>query len=502
MGWFFLLLTFFFLPPDSLRDTLPEAPAERIRAILDAPQLQSAIWGIYVVDVHSGRVIYRQNASKPFVPASNFKLLTTAAALELLGPAFRYQTLLLFKGRVRGDTLMEGDLIIKGSGDPTFGSASFNGDPLIEWAQQLAARGIRTIRGRLIGDDRVFPETSYPPGWDVGYLSTEAFAAPSGGLVYRDNVVELWIDAHTQPGHPPRLYSRPSQYLRIENAARVHRRRTWTFEMKRPIGSRHVLVQGKIPYRYRGHRDLPVDNPTLFTVYAFKQALLDAGIDVRELTLADIDELNSPPPLQQAQTLFTYTSPPLPEIIRVINKESHNLFAEQLFLTMGKGNRKRAATRIRRFLKRAHISTTGLSIKDGSGLSRKNLVTPELLVNLLTYMYHSPFSSMYLASLAAGGEKHTTLENRLRGIPVQAKTGSLEFVRTLSGYVHTSSGNVLAFSVLVNHYAARSSAIRSAIDQIVEALSRMSDSVYFGFPVQESKPGRRQATFGQSPRDK
>ncbi len=473
MGWIFLLLTFFFLPPtDSTSYVSPERSLEHtIRTILDAPELQSALWGIHVVDIHSGQVLFSQNASKSFMPASNFKLLTTAAALELLGPAFRYRTPLLFKGRIIGDTLMEGDFILRGSGDPTFGSPAFDRDPLTEWAQQLATRGIRVIRGRLIGDDNVFDAPPYPPGWDVHYLPTEAFAAPSGGLVYRDNVAELWIDAHTQPGTPPRLYSRPSRYLHIENAANVHRRRTWTFQMKRPLGSRSILVQGKIPFRYRGRRDIPVDNPTYFTIYAFKQALMDAGIDVRELTLADIDDLDRPPSRHQAEELFTYISPPLPEIIRVINKESHNLFAEQLFLTIGKGNRKRAARRIRQFLKRAHISTTGLSIKDGSGLSRKDLVTPELLVQLLAYMYRSPFSSFYLASLPSGGEKHTTLEDRLHGVPVQAKTGSLEFVRALSGYVNTASGRMLAFSILVNHYATSSRHIHAAINKIVQALA-------------------------------
>ncbi|WP_272481717.1 D-alanyl-D-alanine carboxypeptidase [Rhodothermus marinus] len=186
-----------------------EARLEDVRATLSTEQ---AFWGLYVADVESGRVLVAQNAEQGLLPASTHKLLTTAAALDLLGPDYRYQTVLYFVGQVDGATL-RGDLILRGSGDPTFGSPSWPGpDPLRTWAQELARMGIRRIEGRLIGDDNRFDDRPYADGWDIDYVTTQinlglGFAV--GGLSYHDNIVRLHMQA-TRPGAPLAFTQEPS----------------------------------------------------------------------------------------------------------------------------------------------------------------------------------------------------------------------------------------------------------------------------------------------------
>ena len=174
-------------------------------------------------------------------------------------------------------------------------------------------------------------------------------------------------------------------------------------------------------------------------------------------------------------TTFVHVSPPLDEILKVVNKESNNFYAEQVFRSVAPGGGAEAAERrVKVLLSKAGISADRLSIRDGSGLSRKNLVTPHALGRLLAYMRDHPESDAFVSSLPSGGEPQTTLRGRLHNVPVRAKTGSLEFVRALSGYTTTSDGRQVAFAVLANNFTGPSYAVTQSIDRVVASLASSS----------------------------
>ncbi len=457
--------------------TAPPAPdpelAAEIDDLLQRGRSDLAFWGLHVRDLETGRVLYGHNASKAFLPASNQKVFTVAAAIGTLGSTYRYETELAFDGVVQ-DATMRGDLVIRGSGDPTFGSREMRGrDPLARWAERLAAMGVRRIEGRLIGDDNVFDDQPYSEGWDVDYLTRQAgryMGVSAGGLSYSDNVVAVRIESGA-PGQPPRITTRPANVVHIENRATTSaRRRGPDVMVTRSFQSNRVIVEGSVPRAYRGIKEVPVSNPTMLTLQAFRNALADAGI-ATNLEVADIDDVTEKPS-GAGMPLFVALSPPLAEIAAILNKESNNFYAEQLFRTYGWGGAARGGSRrTESFLARAGVNRRAVQVRDGSGLSRKDLITPQAMTELLAYMNRHPEREAFLATLPQGGERGTTLEYRLRNVPVQAKTGSLQFTRALSGYATRPNGQRVAFALFANNYTGPSYRITNVFDRVVRMLT-------------------------------
>ncbi len=454
----------------------PPAPlTDEIDAIIRQSSTESAFWGAYVKDLTTGEVLYRRNAEHPFMPASNMKLFTSATALATLGPDHRYETKLLFDGTVRGTTL-RGDLIIEGSGDPTFGSIEVRGpDPLKQWAQRLARMGVTAIEGRLIGDDDTFDNRSYSEGWDIDYVTSQAsrlLGVSISGLSYNDNLIRIRIRSGA-PGEPPTVTTTPPGYLTIRNWATTQsRRRGRALDIRRTLGHERVTITGSVPSYYAATFFTPVVNPTLFTLHSFKHFLREAGINVEDLKVADIDSFENEPDVEDARLLFVHLSPPLAEILPILNKESNNFYADQVFRSFGwGGSAEGAANRVEALLERAGANVEAISIHDGSGLSRKDYVTPRATVLLLAYMYDHPASEAFLRSLPEGGERESTLQYRMSGVPVRAKTGSLAFARALSGYVTTADGHEVAFSLYANNYVAPSYRILQTFDRIVRTIA-------------------------------
>ncbi|MEM6784285.1 MAG: D-alanyl-D-alanine carboxypeptidase/D-alanyl-D-alanine-endopeptidase [Bacteroidota bacterium] len=458
------------------------ALAPAIEAVLDDPELPEAFWGIYVQDLESGRVVYRRNAGLNFIPASNQKLLTTAAALDVLGPDHRFTTTLHFSGTTTGATL-DGDLILTGSGDPTFGSRRVAdtvwADPLAAWARSLADAGVTKITGRLVGDGRVFDAgDAYAPGWDLNHLDRQPWAPATSGLSYADNLLRFRVEG-TRAGRAARVTAQPERFFRLNNAVSTHRRRRGysPLRIQRRLGTNTYDATGSVSYRYNGIANIPVEAPVLYTLHHFQQRLEAAGIEV-DATLVDAADLTRPP-AAAGEPLFVHRSPPVSWLVDEINKRSDNLYAEHLFRALsveaaGRGTLAGGRSAVVSFLSRQGIPTTGLSVRDGSGLSRKDLVTPEALGRLLATMVGHEYGALYVSSMPGGGEPYTTLSTRLEGVPVAAKTGSLEYVRALSGYATGPDGTRYAFSVIANHYTTRSRRITDAIDQVVLAITRGS----------------------------
>ena len=449
----------------------PRSVVDRIDEILAGTHARSAFWGVHIQDLSTGRVVYTRNVDKTLVPASNQKLLTTAVALDALGPDYRYETTLHFKGEI-GGSVMRGDLILEGSGDPTFASKEVKGiHPLEEWAEKLAGLGVTRIEGRIIGDDNVFDDQPYAEGWDLSFVATESFAPASSGLSARDNVVVVQIES-SRVGAQPVLTDKPAGFLDIQNEAITSaRRRGRSIRVNRKLGTESVSVKGSVPRIYRRSVVIPVSNPTKFALHTFRNYLEEAGIEV-VADLTDIDDIQTSIDYKNAAPLFVYHSPPMSQILVQINKESNNFYAEQVFRTFGWGGSVEGGERrVRDFLKKANISRAGVAIRDGSGLSRKNMLTTETIGDLLAYMQRHSAWEVFKNSLPRGGEAETTLDHRLRGVPVYAKTGSLEYVRSLSGYTTTADGRLIAFSLIANNYTVPSYRIMQAMDKIVLAIT-------------------------------
>ncbi len=447
--------------------------ASRIEQILGEDGARSAFWGIHVEDLATGDVLYSRDADKTFIPASNQKILVSATALDALGSSYRYRTALYFDGRIRGDVL-EGDLVLRGSGDPTFGSVFAGGaDPLRTWARRLAEMGVRRIEGRIVGDDDVFDDRPYAEGWDIDYVTAQSsrlLGVSTNGIAYNDNVVEIKITA-SAPGEPPQIETRPEGYLEINNRMTTRgRQRGIAVQTDRALGGESISFRGSIPIRYAGTIVMPVTNPTAFAVRAFSSYLEGHGIEV-EAEAVDVDDLVDYE-YSKDSPLFAYVSPPLSEILVLVNKESNNFYAEQVFRTFAPGGSASGGERrVKELLARAGANTSAISIRDGSGLSRKNFVTPEAMAKLLAHMHGHREHAAFFASLARGGEPQSTLRHRLHNLPVFAKTGSLEFVRSLSGYATTPRGQIVAFAVFANNYSIPSYHVTQSIDRIVMELA-------------------------------
>ncbi len=444
--------------------------SDRIDTLLQRWQANDAFWGVSVYDVDTGEMLYSRNADRGFLPASNQKLVTTATALDLLGSTHRYETTLHFDGTTEG-AVMRGDLMLDGSGDPTFGSLEMRTpDPLEAWAERLAEMGVERIEGRLIGNDNAFDDRPYPDGWTVNYITRQKgrhLGASAGALSYRDNVVPVTIDA-TSPGEPPRAAVQPPEIVSLDNQATTSARwRGSTLQVERTFSTNELVLTGSVARSYDGSLAVPVSDPTHFTLRSFQHHLEEAGIET-DLELVDIDTLEDAP--SRTSPLFVSHSPPLAEIVSVINKESNNFYAEQVFRSFGWGGSTRgAARRTESFLRRADVDPRTVRISDGSGLSRKNLITPRALAKLLAHMADHSERDAFQSSLARGGERNTTLNYRLDG-GVSAKTGSLEFVRALSGYTERPNGNQVAFVLFANNYTGPSYQITETIDAVVEAI--------------------------------
>ena len=462
-----LLVVALVVPPLAADDEAPLQTRTQaaVTEILNEPDLPSAIWGIYVRDLASGRTVYSHNSDKNLIPASNLKLFTTAAALDVLGSDYRYVTRLYFDGTTTSDGTLRGDLLLRGSGDPTFGSRHAEGeDPFEAWAEALRASGVRRIEGRIIGDDDAFEDQPYAEGWDVWHVATESYAPGAGGLAYADNLVELNLSGSN-------VRTSPSGYVEVRRRPRTRHGGGYSpFAVERELGTNTIFLNGAVSSRYRGTMRIPIDNPTRFALHAFAEALEDEGIAV-DAGRYDVDDLDRAPSYEGLDPLMTHVSPPLSEIVRRINVESDNFYAEQLFRTLSEdGTTRGGARRVLAFLENSGVDTEGLSIRDGSGLSRKDLVTPQAMVGLLERMNRHPARGAFFGSLAEGG-RSGTLRSRLGNIDVLGKTGSLEYVRALSGYVTGPGGSRYAFCVIANNYTTSGGTIASAMDRIVRALA-------------------------------
>lgn len=468
----------------SQADTGPgEALRRDLNAILDETALRPAHVGIVIESLSTGKRIYEHNGGKLFVPASNMKLFTSAAALLALTPDFRYETGLFTDGTVHSGVL-RGNLIIRGSGDPTISGYFNDNNPLYvfqQWAVKLKEMGVGEVRGNIMIDNSIFSSPPYGAGWNTDDR-VHCYSAPRDAFSFNNNCVQLDIIPAGKTGGSPKIIMEPdTRFIKIMNAATTGKGQTgetMSFEYTSPGVLR---VNGTVaPSGTASTHYIAVRHPAHFGGYVFREALASKGITVKgDIVCARNCPVVAPPPVEKRgrpwRRIAVYRSPVLSEIIKVVNKLSNNLYAELVLLAAGKTQANTAATQeaiaaALSVLRDAGIDTNGLTMTDGSGLSRYNLITPGSVVELLKVMANGPYAPQFIASLPAIGAEGT-IKNRLKGSAaggrVRAKTGTMVHVRNLSGYVTTNDNETLIFSILCNNHDAPVSAIDSAIDRII-----------------------------------
>ena len=396
-----------------------------IDSLTSQTEFRNANWGVLIVNPRTGDTLYSKNAGKLFMPASNMKIITTAVALTLLGPDYTYKTTFLADGPVH-DSLLDGNLLVIGRGDPTIsdnmrGVATTVMDAL---ADSVRAHGIREVSGSLARVGDAFPDSIHGYGWEWDDLG-EYYGAGVDELIFNEGMAPTTL-------RPP------------------------------PDTVRDSLYSG------------PAKDPATAYLNAFNDALIRKQITVQ----AGVMDSILPTPIKM-DTLFVFTSLPMRNIIPALMKPSQNQIAEILLKTIGlerggMGTSDSARKIVGQQLLAWGVQQDGFVIRDGSGLSRHDLLSPETIVRVLDRIQQDTAFAVYYNAMPIAGVDGT-LQDRMKGTPaegnVHAKTGSLDMARSLSGYVTTTDGERLIFSILSNNWTAPVSSVGSVADQIAAALA-------------------------------
>jgi D-alanyl-D-alanine carboxypeptidase/D-alanyl-D-alanine-endopeptidase (penicillin-binding protein 4) len=430
--------------------------------IFSDPNYANAFWGVVIQSLSTGEYFYKRNENKLFMPASNLKLFTTAAGLLLLGSEYRFTTEVYRRGIIDG-TILKGDLIVKGTGDPTYSGRFYNEDLAYRfnlWADSLLELGIDEIQGNIIGDDNAFDDIGLGDGWSWDYES-DWYAAPSGAISFNDNCVDI-IVTPTLASTKAELNIIPAtNYAIIVNdVITVPKDSLTRIRVYRERGTNVITVSGTIKEGSEPIKTYStINNPTQYFVVVLKDVLESRGIKIKGYPL-DVDDMSGQIDYHRSTLLITDSSPPIKDLIRVINKNSQNFFAEQLLKVIGYekkglGTSENGISTCEELFSQMGINTDGIIITDGSGLSRLNLVSPNHVNSLLNYMYTSDLFVHYFNSLPIAGVDGS-LSNRMKKSRatnnVHAKTGYIGAVRSLSGYVLTGDKELVSFTMIANNF--------------------------------------------------
>ncbi|CAN5721563.1 D-alanyl-D-alanine carboxypeptidase/D-alanyl-D-alanine-endopeptidase [soil metagenome] len=469
------------------------ALSQSIDSAIDQSELASARWGVSVISLTNGRQIYGRNVDQLFIPASNMKIFTTGVALDLLGTDYRWRTSAYAKHQPDAAGAISGDLILYGRGAPDLVAQKKNsGDgSLARLADDLYQRGIRQVSGNVIGDESYFRGEPLGDGWPWTDLQWY-FGAEASALSVNNNEIALNVLPPIKTDAPPEVkVNDASNHVSIQNSLNVvDRGERMAIGIARGLSDNQVRIWGEFPLGGRGFgARLSVHNPSLWAARLFLKALQDRGIRVQgnaQTRDARVPSNERFDPSAAIELAFV-SSKPLSQVVRDTNKASINLYAELLLRTLGRehgnlvtssepvqrerGDEEVGLEVIRVWLSRAGISTAGMALHDGSGLSRLNLVTPESISRLLVSLSKTAAGPVFRASLSISGLDGTLVGRMGKlGDRVVAKSGSLTYSTSLSGYVTAAGGEVLAFSILCNNQTGPASATR-VIDQIVSILA-------------------------------
>ncbi|HLZ93555.1 MAG TPA: D-alanyl-D-alanine carboxypeptidase/D-alanyl-D-alanine-endopeptidase [Candidatus Acidoferrum sp.] len=476
---------------------------ERVNALLSAAPASKGEWGLLIVDAEAGETLYELNADKYFVPASNMKLFTTALALAKLGPDYRFHTTLETHGTVSPQGVLNGDLFLVGRGDPNLSNRKFpyelkeefDGAPekaLAELADALETKGVKEIAGDVVGDDSYFPREMYPNGWEIDDMVWEYGAAVSA-IVVDDNTVTLTLTSGESAGAPVQAVVAPETLdFTVRNDVVTSAAETKSdLTLTREPNSKLVVIRGTMPAHSAPRKlVLAIHDPAEHAAALLSRLLVERGIRVTGVARSlHVPEGTGAVP---RAVLAEHVSVPLADSVKLVNKISQNLHTEMLL---------RAAARQTAvwntpddlakfpadFYSAAGIAAADVIQTDGSGLSRHDLVTPRAITALLKYAQGQPWFAAYFASLPVAGIDGT-LETLMKNTPsagrIHAKTGSVEHVRTRSGFADTPGGRRLIFSFLSNNQGGKNHEASDALDGLclamIEEFDRKPPAIHAG----------------------
>jgi len=470
--------------------------AARAQMILGSGQPAKGDWGLLIADASTGKVLYELNADRYFVPASNMKLFTTALALAKLRPDYRFRTTLEAPAIPDALGKIAGPLYLVGRGDPNLSNRKFpyllkeefvgpSEKVIAEMADALVAKGVKEIAGDIVGDDSYFPRERYPNGWEIDDMVWEYGAAISA-IVLGDNTVQLTLTPGEKTGDRVDAVVAPSApEFTVDNqviTSAVGVKPDLT--LKREPGSNVVTVLGTLPAKSNPRKlVLAIQEPALHAAAMLKRLLQDRGIKVTGAA----KELSLPPGPPEGETrvvLAEHLSIPLGQSVKLVNKISQNLHTEMLLRSAARQNGtwttpEDLANFAASFYAVAGVPAEDVVQTDGSGLSRHDLVTPRALVALLLYAQKQPWFETYFDSLPVAGVDGT-LEDRMKNSiavgRLHAKSGSVEHVRTRSGYADLPSGKRLVFSFLGNNMGSKGHEATDALDALSIAMMEEFDA--------------------------
>lgn len=455
------------------------SPVGALRASIDSmlgdAKFRNAHWGLLIVDPSRGDTLYSRNAGKLFMPASNQKILTGAVGLAQLGADFRFRTAFVARGPVANGVL-DGDLAIVGRGDPTI-SDRMMGDAmrgLFAIADSLSARGIRRIEGRLVSGANTFPDAPLGFGWawdDLDY----PYSAGVDELFFNEGFATLKVRGGARAGDVPTVTVSPARgYPAVAMGAQsivnvAPGRPNLSWETDRDGAT--VRVSGTIPVGDSATLEVAFRDQNAAYLAALNEALALRGIDVR----------NGVRPEAAADTLFATRSPTLAEIMAHMQKPSQNQVAEIIYKTLGlertgSGTADSGRRVVQRQLTAWGADTAGHAVRDGSGLSRHDYISPETIIRVLEAMRRAPTFPIFYNSLPVAGVDGT-IRSRMKGTPAEgnlrAKTGFVDKARSLSGYVTTADGRLLLFSMLSNNWTVPVRDVERVQDEIGARLAAL-----------------------------
>ena len=458
----------------------------RITRALTDPALKHASVGICIKSLKDGEVIYEKTPDKMLAPASNMKLVTTAAALEKLGKDYRFKTRFYLTAKPDENGIVRGYLVVKGSGDPNI-SGRFQPSitSLFEKVRdKLKDIGVLKIVDGIIIDDTIFDRVYIHPGWPKGQLS-KWYCAEISAVSFNDNCVDLTITPGARAGRLVKIeYAPVTKYVRIKNGCQtVASKKRHGFTVHRSWRSNNIYVTGGCwkdadPYE----TSVPVHEPGRYFGTVLREVIQDAGMSVAgpvRLASRSYDEK------KEHLILVTEIVSEMMPTVKVINRRSQNFYAEQLFKLLGhaegkKGSFGEGAKVVEEYLSDLKIDKGKVIISDGSGLSSENRLSASAIVTLLEHMHKSELRKEYLESLAVSGLAGTSLSGRMTEEPyagrVHAKTGSLGRNSALSGYVENLDGDIIAFSILINNYSGRRPEIKKFEDAVCRMLVELKTS--------------------------
>lgn len=479
--------------PQTRVQSLPELQSQ-IRSVLLRPELARAQVGVKVISLESGKTIFEQNAEKYFMPASNMKNFTVAAALDRLSPNFRFVTSIYAPAPVDSSGTIRGDLIVYGRGNPLISTNVQEGASIStfdELVSKIVASGVRRIEGNLIADESYFNSEPIPPSWEWDDLQWY-YGAEVSALAINDNAVDLKIAAAAPVGSPCVVTILPlSSALSLVNECRVAPAGTKReLAITKRLGANALEIRGSMP---TGDRDytgyISLTRPAEMFAALLKNALAQKGVVITGVTRVVDAKARKQAPLDLTKLteIARHESQGFNFVAAKTMKPSQNLYTELILRVLGEqaGDKsnpnqtslERGSAVVQQFLTQAGIAQGSVVQWDGSGLSRHNLITPSAAAQLYAFMNRHRYASAWRESLTIAGVDGT-LQNRFKNTiaagNVRGKTGTIDQVSALSGYVTTVAGEQFAFSVIVNNMPSGGTAQRAVIDEIVLALANFN----------------------------